>query len=175
MSGGSGNGNAGQGQSAEKTSSNDVILSWLTLPNIVACLIIVGYGVFLIYMLRMVSVPEETIWMRTTYLLNGFEAIAFAAAGYLFGKEVHRQQAENAEKRADKAQDEASDAQDSANEALTKGYRLTEAVKARAAAQSGMELKAKSIGGPSGESESTQGDLDYLASMADELFPLNPK
>ena len=69
---GSGNGNVGQGQSVEKTSSNDVILSWLTLPNVIACLIIVGYGVFLIYMLRMVSVPEEAIWMRTAYLLNGF-------------------------------------------------------------------------------------------------------
>jgi hypothetical protein len=175
MSKSSDKGNGVQAQPVEKTSMKDAAVSWLTLPNIVACLIIVGYGVFLIYMLRMVSVPEETIWMRTIYLLNGFEAIAFAAAGYLFGKEVHRQQAENAEKRADKAQDEAIDAQDSANEALTKGYRLTEAVKARAAAQSGQELKAKSIGGPSGESESTQGDLDYLASMADELFPLNPK
>jgi hypothetical protein len=168
----SGKGDEVQAKPAEITSTKDAAVSWLTLPNIVACLIIVVYGVFLIYMLRMVSVPEEITWMRTTYLLNGFEAIAFAAAGYLFGKEVHRQQAENAETRADKAQDEASEAQETANDALTKGYRLTEAIKAQAAAQAGPLLKAKSIGG---ETEVAQGDFDYLTSLADELFPVKAK
>jgi hypothetical protein len=168
----SGKGDEAQAKPAEKTSTKDATISWLTLPNIVACIIIVGYVVFLIYMMRMVSVPEEIVWMRTTYLLNGFEAIAFAAAGFLFGKEVHRQQAENAEKRADKAQDEASEAKETAGDALTKGYRLTEAIKAQAAAQAGPLLKAKSI---EGETEAAQGDFDYLTNLADELFPAKAK
>ena len=164
----SGKGDEAQAKPADKTSTKDATISWLTLPNIVACIIIVGYVVFLIYMMRMVSVPEETVWMRTTYLLNGFEAIAFAAAGFLFGKEVHRQQAENAEKRADKAQDEASEAKDTASDALTKGYRLTEAIKAQAATRAGPALKAKSIGG---ETVVAKDDFDYLTNLADELFP----
>ena len=38
----------------------------------------------------------EIIWSRRTYLLAGAEAIVFVAAGWLFGKEVHRKEAEKA-------------------------------------------------------------------------------
>ena len=123
----------------------------------------------------MTNVTDDKIWTRSAYLLTGYEAIAFAAAGYIFGKEVHRQQAENAENRAEKSQCEASEAQNSATEALTKGYRLTEAIKARATAQPNIELQAKGIGIPSGDLEGDQVDLAYLASLADELFPTKPK
>jgi hypothetical protein len=57
---------------------------------------------------------------------------------------------------------------------LAKGYRLTEAVKARAATQPKKELKAKGIGTTSGDLEMSQRDLDYLATMAEELFPSKP-
>jgi hypothetical protein len=165
----------GKVQTGENANLMDQFKSWLTLPNVIACLIIVGYGGFLIYMLGTVSTLNELIWTRTVYLLAGYEAIAFAAAGYLFGKEVHRQQSENAEKRADKAQTEASNAEENAMEILTKGYRLTEAVKARATLQPKKELKAKGTGIPSSDLGVSQRDLDYLATLADELFPSKPK
>jgi hypothetical protein len=57
--------------------------------------------------------------------LKRIRSYSFCSCRLSFQQEVHRQQAENAEKRADRAQDEASNAQDSANEALSKGYRLT--------------------------------------------------
>ncbi len=69
----------------------------------IACAVLLGYGGVTWFLFRNVGVPSET-WTRYTFLLGGIEAIAFAAVGYLFGKEVHRQQAEKAEKRAQDAQ-----------------------------------------------------------------------
>lgn len=40
---------------------------------------------------------DEEIWGRYTYLLGGLEAIVFTAVGWLFGREVNRKQAEQAE------------------------------------------------------------------------------
>jgi hypothetical protein len=47
---------------------------------------------------------SDLTWARSVYLLSAIEAIAFAAVGWLFGREVHRVQAEAAEKRADVAE-----------------------------------------------------------------------
>lgn len=33
---------------------------------------------------------SETTWSRLVYLLTGLEAVAFAGAGWIFGKEVHK-------------------------------------------------------------------------------------
>jgi hypothetical protein len=46
----------------------------------------------------------ELEWNRSAYLFAGVEAIAYAAAGFLFGREVHRQRAEQAEQRANAEQ-----------------------------------------------------------------------
>ena len=46
--------------------------------------------------------PEE--WGQYTYFLKGVEAIALAAVGFLFGKEVNSERAEAAEARAKDAQ-----------------------------------------------------------------------
>lgn len=58
------------------------------------------------------------------YLLNGVEAIAFVAAGYLFGKDVNRGRAEKAEAKADSAQLIVTNTQNRAVEAETKGKNL---------------------------------------------------
>jgi len=47
---------------------------------------------------------DDLTWTRSVYLLSGIEAVAFAGVGWLFGKEVHRERADNAEKRADASQ-----------------------------------------------------------------------
>jgi hypothetical protein len=65
----------------------------------VACLALTGFGVFILALLFMLDLPEVR-WARATFLLNGVEAVAFAAAGYLFGREVNRGRAENAEELA---------------------------------------------------------------------------
>lgn len=72
----------------------------------VACVALTGFGALIIYMMSRLGLQEPQ-WSRALYLLNGVEAVAFAAAGYLFGREVNRGRAENAEKRADQAEDTA--------------------------------------------------------------------
>lgn len=61
----------------------------------VAALLAMGAGV--IYMASPTRVTgEELPWARLQYLFGAVEAIAFAGAGWLWGKEVHRQQAASA-------------------------------------------------------------------------------
>jgi hypothetical protein len=55
------------------------------------------------FLLSEVGVSQES-WQREVYLLSGVEAVVFAAVGWLFGKEVHREQAEKAEANAQAAE-----------------------------------------------------------------------
>ncbi len=43
----------------------------------------------------------DPMWTRYIYLLTGVETVAFAALGWLFGREVHRQQVSDANQRAE--------------------------------------------------------------------------
>lgn len=130
---------------------------------VVAVVIVVAFVTLTIYLLYMLSSsPNETLWGRLIYLYGGIEALAFAAAGYLFGREVHRQEAENAEKRADQQSKEATDA-------TRKGQRLAASVIAKSRAQSEI-LQATSVG--EGEpTPSAGGDLSSLERLACKLYP----
>ncbi len=66
------------------------------IPYLIAIGILVGYG-FFIYFLIGKADAKEPDWSRLIYLFSGVEAIVFAAAGFLFGREVNRKRAENAE------------------------------------------------------------------------------
>src|SRR2546430_6735 len=46
---------------------------------------------------------SEVLWGRYVYLLAGIETLTFTAVGWLFGKEVHREQAEAAQDQAKEA------------------------------------------------------------------------
>jgi hypothetical protein len=52
----------------------------------------------------------ELEWGRFIYLLTGVETITFAGIGWLFGKEVHREQAQRAERQAEDAMQHATEA-----------------------------------------------------------------
>jgi hypothetical protein len=71
-------------------------------------------------------------WERYTYLLAGVETVTFTAIGWLFGKEVHREQAQQAEMRAEETQKMAINAMDTAAEEKTKGRMVGKAVMAHA-------------------------------------------
>jgi len=68
-------------------------------PYLVSIGFMIGYWVFLSNLADKVNDGKITDaqWNRYVYLVNGVEAIVFAAAGFLFGREVNRQRAENAE------------------------------------------------------------------------------
>src|SRR2546425_13259833 len=70
------------------------------VPLIVAIAVLFIFWSLMRQMMGQTKVPELE-WSRSAYLYAGVEAIAYAAAGFLFGREVHRQRAEKAEQRAD--------------------------------------------------------------------------
>lgn len=75
------------------------------IPYVIAIGIIIAYG-FFIYFLIGKADAEELDWSRLIYLFSGVEAIVFAAAGFLFGREVNRKRAENAEEEKKEVQEE---------------------------------------------------------------------
>jgi hypothetical protein len=66
---------------------------------ILGVLILVAFGVFIIYMLRHLTL-DEAQWARALFLFGGVEAVAFAAAGYFFGTQVQRGKVEEARSEA---------------------------------------------------------------------------
>jgi hypothetical protein len=146
------------------------------LAPIVAIVALLAFAYFVIYMMGQITL-NETQWTRAVYLFTGVESIAFAAAGFFFGSEVRRQQAESANERADEAQNEADAANDRANaaenratEAEANGNALVAAIRAETEAQ-------RTKAGPvailqAGEAlKVAQADFEKLLAQAEELFP----
>jgi len=71
----------------------------------IALALLVGYAITLIVLFKLAdnSNVSEPVWSRYIYLLGGLEAVVFTAVGWLFGREVNRKQAEQAEKATDEA------------------------------------------------------------------------
>jgi hypothetical protein len=74
-----------------------------TFKAVVTAVLMVVFAVFIAFLLSEVGVKQAS-WERYVYLLSGVEAIVFAAVGWLFGKEVHREQAEKAEAKTEVAE-----------------------------------------------------------------------
>lgn len=72
----------------------------------VAILAVLGFGAFIILIATLLSnaAMNDVQWEQYTYLLAGVETITFTAIGWLFGKEMHREQAQQAELRANETQ-----------------------------------------------------------------------
>jgi len=129
--------------------------------------------VILMFLLRGGS---ETAWSRLVYLLTGVEAVAFAGAGWLFGKEVHRAEAQRAEEqvqteqeRANQAEDHARQATEAAQTERLRGARIVQAVETAHAQQPqpvwrGGEQEVSASGGSASA-------LDSVADLARRLYP----
>jgi hypothetical protein len=75
---------------------------------IVALIVLV---VFIVILWGKADDPDnETAWARWTFLLAGIEAIAFAGAGFMFGREVNRATAEQVTQAQQAAQENAAEA-----------------------------------------------------------------
>jgi hypothetical protein len=75
----------------------------------IGIIVLLAWGAFIWYMIDRAGTQDETLWARLGWLFGSVEAVAFAAAGAIFGSSVQRQRAEAAEKRSD------DNAQDAAN------------------------------------------------------------
>src|SRR5262245_34336337 len=122
----------------------DTLKSAVTL--LVAVALLIAGGFLVAFLIQQVNV-EEPAWQRYTYIASGVEAVVFAAVGWLFGKEVHREQAEKAEEQREQSETEKTNAVAAAAGAQAKGQELARAV---IAAAGGTERAQSLIGGAEG-------------------------
>lgn len=112
-------------------------------------------GLFVGLAVWMVMIADDTdaAWDRRVYVFGSVEALVFAAVGWVFGREVHRADAEKARQDADQAKKDAKAAQaeaaDKREEAATermKGQSLAAAVDAAAGAPTPDGGQARDVG-----------------------------
>jgi hypothetical protein len=102
-----------------------------TVTTMTATVLLIAYLIFISLQWQKTG-QDATSWSRHQELLNGLEALAFAAAGTLFGTTVQRQVTNKAEQQAEIAQVQA---ENNARDA-EKGRALHRAIEARAAQSS---------------------------------------
>ncbi len=121
-----------------------------TLKSVMTLLMAIGLiaagGVLIAFMFQNVGADDDT-WQRYTYLLSGVEAVVFAAVGWLFGKEVHREQAETATKERKESEEEKAAAVARAAGEEAKGQELARAIIASAG---GSDRAEAMVGGGDG-------------------------
>jgi cytochrome bd-type quinol oxidase subunit 1 len=139
--------------------------------TVVAIAILAGFALLLYHMYQVAPTREETLWNRSLVLFGSVEAIAFTAAGYLFGKEVHREQAQKAELRADEKTAEAGAARAAAAEAKAKGESLKKAIEAKQPSLSRGTMDESLQPRPGGGEPAADAALTELATLAQSLFP----
>jgi hypothetical protein len=66
------------------------------LALVVACAVLLAFGIFVGVLVSEVD-TDETRWTRLAWIFASVEAIAFGAAGALFGSSIQRTRAERAE------------------------------------------------------------------------------
>ncbi|WP_142783825.1 hypothetical protein [Changchengzhania lutea] len=141
-----------------------------------AIFIFIVYLIFIGYLLWRTDTKDDLIWTRMLFLFTGIEAIVFAALGYVFGRDVHRKRAENAEKNAEdakkdeaKAKKDAEEAKDKAQKEREKGIALSAAVKSRNSntTHGNSRLNIKGLTG----SANLKDTDDYLVNLANNLYP----
>jgi hypothetical protein len=136
-----------------------------TLASPVAILVLIGFAAMAIFMLSNLGMSDLK-WDRATLVYTSVEAIAFAAAGYFFGKEVHRERAETAEQEADQANTNAQNAASDAASAQAKGVSLRAAIDAFALGDTNLQNAL-----PEQRASIGSNNLSALSQMARELFP----
>ena len=137
-------------------------LSGLAVYVAVAALI--AWLVFTVYLLFQVN-SNELAWTRIAWAFASVEAIAFAAAGALFGTAVQRENVERAEDRATTAEEVAESNRDDA----TKGRALAASLQADAMGGATPPGGVRAMGGedPGGPSSDV---VERHAAMARSLF-----
>lgn len=74
------------------------------LVAVTAIALLIAYVVVVAIAWREADTATGDTWARRMMLLGGFEALAFAAAGWIFGREIGRTAVESAKQDKDKAE-----------------------------------------------------------------------
>lgn len=144
------------------------------LRVIFAIIIGVAFAWFVIFLMGQVTSDNEIWWGRRIFLFGAVEAIAFTAIGWVFGREVHREQAA----RADAATADAKKAAEDAAAAGASGRALRDAIQAKADNAGPNATQVAALLFSSQEPPETDSfspllttDIDELADLARRLFP----
>ena len=170
---------AGTPVESDRASDRTSDPAWkLTLAAAVTVVSLVAFFLLVLYLLPRTG-ESELVWTRSVYLLTAVQAIAFAAVGWLFGREVHRNQAQVAEKRADEAQQhrdqadrERAEAEKSAAAERAKGGTFAATVYSILNGQTATEEPVEQSPTRRSTAPTTAGaDLRGLAEVAARLYP----
>jgi hypothetical protein len=133
--------------------------------TVVAAAAVVLWAAFTVWLALDIHI-EQIEWARLAWLFGSVQAVAFAAAGALFGTAVQRDRAEKAEERADSAQAEADNQRDLASRGRALGALLQS--KDDSSDEDQGDAGMRSMGGNNGDAES---DLRrQYAQMSRALF-----
>ena|SRR5215469_3133439 len=131
------------------------------LTAVIAIALLVAYLVFIALQWK-ATAQNATSWSRHQELLDGLQALAFAAAGALFGTTVQRQVTNKAEERASSAETKAAQNERDAE----KGRALQRAIEVRAA--HGPRERDAMRGGQAQQVDNVLSELAGLASLYDK-------
>jgi len=131
---------------------------------LVAALVLIAVWLAMLGWMVSRTTVADLEWTRLLVILGSLEAVAFAAAGALFGTTIQRHRVDDAKERAEKADARASQAEKNSMEnaqAAANGRALATAVKARQPSRAAAGV----------ERVSTQETTDELVTLAERLFP----
>src|SRR3984957_6425155 len=134
---------------------------------VAALAVLFAFAFVLWHMINISASADDKLWTRSTYVFGSVEAIAFAAAGFLFGREVHRAQAVKAEQRAASAEKSATEASTTAADALAKGRSIAELARAKA---NRLDERRKTLTTENTADRVAEADLREIADLANRLF-----
>lgn len=149
---------------APATGAMEIVLR--LLPTIVGVAALTAYALLVDRFLGQLKLPDSQ-WIRAMSLFTGVESIAFAAAGFIFGREVNRSRAEKAEEKATSEAQRANTSVKEAEQAHKNGRQLTREILRAAAEEREIRSAARELGA---EPETSR--LAALAGRAETLFPL---
>ena len=126
---------------------------------VIASMVLVTFTAFVWYMITQRKVVEIT-WSRLAWLFSSVEAIAFGAAGAVFGSSIQRQRAEKAESAAERNAD-----------AAAKGQALAASIKADDPSTPAASKGLEGLGSTRQADRAAEALAARHAAIARELFP----
>lgn len=145
----------------------------MSMQRIVGVIVLLLFGWFTIFMIQK-RAEADPQWSHLVYVYGSVEAIAFAAAGFLFGREVNRQRAETAEQSATQARQEATNARVDAAKQEKAGQALA-ALIAQKLAAAPAKANAFTALDDTGRARTlhtvVQSDLQEINAFAQTMFP----
>jgi hypothetical protein len=141
----------------------------------VAAMLIVAFAVLTVFMMYWAN-ASDTVWKNRVFVFSSVEAVVFTAVGWVFGREVHRAEAESAHKDAEDAREDAKEkseladrkARESADE-RAKGMRLAGAVETFAAGPADRKDQTRDVGFRA-ESAGSSSQVAFLQDLARRLY-----